>query len=298
MTVLQFILLVCGKMPVFDALNAAFATAGTGGFSIKSDGFAGYSSYLQIVTTVFMLLYSVNFASYYFLCRGKWKDALNAEVKTFFVIVVSAITLISLNLCLTGVNSSAGTPYGVGEAIKHAAFTVASIVSTTGFATEDFATLWPTFSCVILVALMFVGACAGSTGGGMKVSRHMVLYKGAAHEVKRIINPRLVKRITLDGRVVEKETVRAINAYLVSFVFLFALSFFIVSIESGDFSTGFTAVTATMNNIGPGLGKVGPSGSFGFYSWWSKLVFIFDMLAGRLEIFPMLVLFAPATWRR
>ena len=298
MTVVQLIMLLCGGMPLFDALNTAFATAGTGGFSIKSDGFAGYSPYLQVVTTEFMFFFSINFTSYYLLGRGKWKEAFNAEVKGFLLIVFAAIAMIALNLCLTGALASDGQKYGIGEAIRHAAFTVASIISTTGFATEVFANLWPVFSNVILVLLMFIGACAGSTGGGMKVSRHIVLYKNATREIKRLIHPKQIKPVSVDGRAVEKEVVRSINAYLACFIAIFVLSFLVVSLEGHDFTSNFTAVATTLNNVGPGLGEVGPSGSFGGYSWWSKLTFIFDMLAGRLEIFPMLVLFSPATWRR
>ena len=295
MTILQFILLLCGGMPVFDALNTAFATAGTGGFSVSSQGMNAYSSYAQIVTTVFMLLFSVNFASYYLVLRGKFKDAFNAEVRMFLLIVFTAITAVTLNLCLTGYLD--GTFSSVGDALKHAAFAVASVISTTGFATVDF-NLWPTLSKAILVALMFVGACAGSTGGGMKVSRHIVLFKGASHEVRRMLHPKQVKKITMDGKVVEHEVVRSINAYLVAFIALFLLSLLIVSFDGKSLETTFTSVAATINNIGPGLGEVGPAGNFADFSIWSKLVFIFDMLAGRLEIFPMLILFAPTTWRK
>lgn len=295
LTALQFILLICGGMPAFDALNTAFATAGTGGFSVTSQGMNAYSSYAQIVTTVFMLLFSINFASYFLAWRGKWKDAFNTEVRTFLLIVVGVIAAITLNLCLTGYLD--GTFSSVGDALKHAAFAVASVISTTGFATVDF-NLWPTLSKVLLVILMFVGACAGSTGGGMKVSRHIVLFKGASHEIRRMLHPKQVKKITLDGKVVEHEVVRSINAYLVAFIALFVLSFVVVSFDGKSFETTFTSVVATINNIGPGLGEVGPTGSFADFSVWSKLVFIFDMLAGRLEIFPMLILFAPTTWRK
>ena len=296
MTILQFILLLCGGIPVFDALNIAFATAGTGGFSITSSGMLGYSSYIQIVTTVFMLLFSINFASYYLALRGKIKDALNTEVKAFLLIVIFAVAGITLNLCLTD-GYIGGTFTSEGDALKHSAFAVASVISTTGFATVDF-NLWPSLSKIILLALMFVGACAGSTGGGMKVSRHLVLFKGAKHEVRRMIHPKQIKKITLDGKVVEHEVVRSINAYLVAFILVFVASLLLVSIDGKSVETTFSAVTATINNIGPGLGEAGPYGSFTSFSWLSKLVFIFDMLAGRLEIFPMLILFSPATWKK
>ena len=296
LTFLQFILLLVGGMPSYEALNVAFATAGTGGFAVKGSGMLEYSSYLQIVTTVFMLLFSVNFASYFLAFKGKVKEAINLEVRVFFTIVLIAIAVISLNLCLS--TAYLGQTFtSVPDAIKHSAFAVASMISTTGFTTVDF-NLWPTFSKAILLILMFVGACAGSTGGGMKVSRHIVLCKGASHEIRRMLHPKQVKKITMDGKVVDHEVVRSINAYLVAFVLLFILSVCIVSLDGMDVTTSFTAVAATINNIGPGLGAVGPAGNYGDFSTLSKLVFIFDMLAGRLEIFPMLILFAPTTWRK
>jgi trk system potassium uptake protein TrkH len=291
LTALEFIFLLFGKMPVFEALNVSFATAGTGGFAVTGDSLAGYSSYLQIVTTVFMFLFSINFASHYLILFGKIKEALNAEVRVFVGIVVTAITLITLNLWLTDYG------YGLGETIKHSSFAVISIMSTTGFATENFGA-WPHFSQMILVLLMFVGACAGSTGGGMKVSRHIILVKGGLREVGQLIHPKQVKKITVDGKIVEHEVVRSVNAYLVAFVLVFVVSLLLISIEGQTFETSFTSVATTMNNVGPGLGKIDTMGNFAFYTDFSKIVFIFDMLAGRLEIFPMLVLFAPATWRK
>lgn len=294
MTLLQFILLLFGKMPVFDALTTAFATAGTGGFAIKGDSFASYSTYSQIVVTVFMVLFSINFNSYYLLCRGRFKDALNAEVKTFLIIVLAAISMITLDLCLT---ESAVYEYSVGEALKHSAFSVASVVSTTGFATANF-DLWPAFSKTILVTLMFIGACAGSTGGGIKVSRILILSKGAKHEVNRLIHPKQVKKIMIDKRVVEHEVVRSVNAYIIAYALIFIISLLIISWDGKDLVTNFTSVVTTLNNVGPGLGLVGPDGNFASFSVLSKLVYIFNMLVGRLEVFPMLVLFSPATWKK
>lgn len=290
LTVLQFVLLLFGTT-VFDALNIAFATAGTGGFALKGDGLAGYSPYVQVVVTVFMILYSINFASFFFIIRGKLKEAFNAEVRVFLTIVVLAVTLISINLCLTQ------TGLSVGEVIRHSAFSVASVVSTTGFSTLDF-NLWPTFSKTILVIIMFMGACAGSTGGGMKVSRFVILFKGMSHETKRMLHPKQVKKVHMDNHVVEEETIRGIFSYLIAFIAVFLISLLIISLDGYDVTTSFTAIVATINNIGPGLGEVGPAGNYAFFSWWSKLVLIFDMLAGRLEIFPMLLLFLPATWRK
>ncbi len=294
MTLTQVILMLVGGMPVFDAVTTAFATAGTGGFSVKADGFAGYSTYLQIIVTIFMLLFSINFNAYYLIGKRKWKDVLTTEIKAFLIIVVSAITLITANLLLTNV---ADYGYSFGEALKHTAFTVASIVSTTGFSTENF-DLWPSFSKTILVLLMFIGACAGSTGGGIKVSRVVMLSKGASHEVGRILHPNKVKKITMDKRVVKHDVVRSLNAYIIAYVLICIFSILLISLEGYDMTTNFTSVAATLNNIGPGLSLVGPAGSFAFFNDFSKLVYIFDMLAGRLEIFPMLVLFAPATWRK
>ena len=291
LTIVEFIFLVF-DMPVFDAINIAFATAGTGGFAIKGDSLASYSSYAQIVVTVFMLLFSVNFGSYFFIVRGRLKEAFNTELKVFCGVVLTTIALITLNVYL-----SSDCTYTLGETIKHTAFSVASIISTTGFGTEDF-TLWPTFSQTLLLLIMFIGACAGSTGGGIKVSRVLILYKGATHEMRRLLHPKQVKKITLDNRVVEHEVVRGVNAYIIAYAMIYIVTTLLLCLDTADLLTNFTAVAATLNNIGPGLGAVGPSGNYAFYSVGSKLVFIFNMLAGRLEIFPMLLLIAPMTWKK
>ena len=310
LTLLQFIFMVCGGMPVFDAITTAFATAGTGGFAIKADGFAGYNSYLQIVVTVFMLIFSINFNSYYMLIKRRWKEVFTEEVRWFLAIVIIAISAVTLNVFLTQTVNALGDKMSFGEALKHSAFSVATMISTTGFSTEDFNT-WPAFSQVILVGLMFMGACAGSTGGGIKVARFLVLGKSANNGIGKMLHPKQIKHVTMDNRVIEPEVVRSVFGYMIAYVAIFAVSFLIISLdlgnlnlsaitngENGAFATGFTSVAATLNNIGPGLGAVGPAGSFHDFSWWSKLVFIFDMLAGRLEIFPMIVLFAPLTWKK
>lgn len=291
LTLIQFIMLICGGMSVFEAINTAFATAGTGGFSFKNSGFADYSSYIQIVVTVFMLLFSINFNSYYLIFRGKFKESFNTEVRAFLIIVATAIILITLNVYFSGTMTS------FGGALKHTAFTVSSIISTTGFSTENF-DLWPSFSKIILVMLMFIGACAGSTGGGIKVSRWLIMGKSAGNEMSRMLHPKRVKRVTMDGRVVEDDVVRSVHSFFIAYILIFAISLLIVSLDGESLTTNFTAVSATINNIGPGLDMVGPMGSFTNFSWWSKLVFIFDMLVGRLEVFPMLLLFAPGTWRK
>ena len=289
LTVVQFICLLAAKMEVFDAINTAFATAGTGGFAIKNSGMDGYSPAIQIIVTVFMLIFSINFNSYYLLIRGKLKEVLNCEVKWFLVVVFVAIGVITLNV--------RGLFDTTGEAVRHSAFTVASIISTTGFATKDF-NLWPELSRTIIVLLMFVGACAGSTGGGFKVSRFIILFKGMGREIRRTLHPKKVELVSIDSRPVENRTVLAVGMYLVCYIAVFALSAIVLAIENVPSVTSFTAVSSCLNNIGPGLEQVGPTSNFAFFSPVSKVVLIFDMLAGRLELFPILILFAPATWKK
>lgn len=289
MTAVQFILLLFGGIGAFDALNIAFSTGGTGGFGTKNDSFASFSSYVQIVTTVFMFLFSINFSSYYLALRGKFKDAFNTEVRVFIGLVAVVITIITLDIA---------SMYGsVGEALKHSSFNVVSMISTTGFASDNF-DLWPNLSKTLLVLIMFVGACAGSTGGGIKVSRILILIKGMSKELKSLIHPKQVKKISIDSKEVEPEVVRSVNAYIVCYVMLFLVSVLVLSFEETDLVTNFTAVTATINNIGPGLAEVGPASNFSSFSIVSKLMLSFDMLAGRLELFPMLILFSPSTWKK
>ncbi|MBO5203949.1 MAG: TrkH family potassium uptake protein [Clostridia bacterium] len=288
LTLLQFILLLCGGMSVFEALNTAFATAGTGGFGVKNDSIASFSPYIQIVVTVFMLLFSLNFSSYYLVLKGRFKDAFNSEIRTFMYIVVSAIVIITLNV--RNMFSS------LGEAVRHVAFTVASIISTTGFATVDF-DLWPELSRMIILTVMCIGACAGSTGGGIKVSRLMILVKGMISEIKTLLHPRRVKKVSVDSRPVDNDVIRSVNSYMVFYILIFLVSMMIITLDGHDLVTNFSSVAATVNNIGPGLALAGPTQNFSFFSPLSKLVLIFDMLAGRLELFPMLLLFAPSTWR-
>ena len=289
MTLIMFVLLLFGDMSVFEALCTALGTAGTGGFGVLNDSMASYSPYIQWVVTVFMLLFSVNFSCYYLLLLGRIKDVFSAELRTFIAVVGTVMLVVTLN--------TRGLFDSLGEAIRHVAFTVASLISTTGFATENF-DAWPELSRALLVLIMFIGACAGSTGGGLKISRLMILFRGAFNEIGNLIHPRRVKRVTVDGHPVDNEVVRATNVYMMWYVLLFTVSVILISFDDHDLITNFTAVTATINNIGPGLNLVGPTGNFAFFSIPSKLVLIFDMLAGRLELFPMLVLFAPATWRR
>ena len=289
LTLIQFILLLCGSMSPFEALTTAFGTAGTGGFSVRGDSMASYSPYIQWVVTVFMLLFSINFSCYYLFLLRRFKDAFNTELRRFIYIVGIVILVITLNV--------RGAFDTLGETLRHVSFTVASLISTTGFATVDF-NLWPELSRTLLVLIMFIGACAGSTGGGLKISRLMILLRGAVNELGNLIRPHRVKRITIDKRPVEPEVVRATNVYMIWYILIFTASVIIISFDDHDLITNFTAVTATINNIGPGLNLVGPTGNFGFFSIPSKLVLIFDMLAGRLEIFPVLALFAPSTWKK
>ena len=291
LTVMQFVILLIVRMPVFDALCTAFGTAGTGGFGIRGDSFASYSVPIQVVTAVFMILFGVNFNAYFYLTSKNDKKLAfkMEEVRVYFGIIAVAVLFITVNIL--------GMCNGIGDALNKAFFQVGSIITTTGFATTDF-NLWPEFSKTILVVLMFCGACAGSTGGGIKVSRIIIMLKNVKVEVKKYIHPRSVSRVKLDGKPVEAETNNGVRVYLLAYAAIFIASMLVISLDNFDFTTNFTAVAATFNNIGPGLNMVGPTGNFSEFSWISKLVLILDMLAGRLELYPLLVLFAPSVWRK
>ena len=289
LTFIEFIMLLCGGMDVFESLATAVGTAGTGGFGVRNDSMAGYSPYIQWVVTAFMLLFSVNFSCYYLIILGRVKDAFNAEFRAFVAVVGTVVLILTLNV--------RGFFDTLGDCLRHVTFTVASLMSTSGFATVDF-DAWPELSRTLLVLIMFVGACVGSTGGGLKIYRLMILLRGALNEVGSMIFPRRVKRVTVDGHPVDPEIVRATNVYIVWYFLVFGVSLLLISFDRFDLVTNFTAVTATINNIGPGLGVVGPTGNFSEFSVFSKLVLMFDMLAGRLELFPMLVLFSPSTWKK
>ncbi len=290
MTVAQIILLLLGGMPVFDAVTLSMGTAGTGGFGVRNDSVGSYTPYMRNVITVFMILFGINFNIYYlFLCK-KWKQALRSEeVRMYFGIIILAIVMITYNV-------RNFFPNGL-EAFQQAAFQVASIMTSTGYSTVDFGK-WPILSQTILLMLMFVGACAGSTGGGIKVSRVLLMIKSVKRELHIIVHPRARMKIKMDDRVVEGDTLRSVNVFIGCYLLIFAVSLLCISVDDFDFTTNFTAITATINNIGPGLGQVGPAGNFGGYSGFSKYVIMFDMLVGRLEIFPMMALFLPQTWRR
>lgn len=289
MTVLEVLLLLVGNMPFFDALTTSFGTAGTGGFGIKNDSLAGYSAYLQWVVAIFMMLFGVNFNAYYLLLFGKLRKALSMEeVKVYFGIMAAAVLVIFLNI-----RQSCS---GIFAAFTQSAFQVSSIMTSTGFSSVDF-NLWPQASRTILVMLMFIGACAGSTGGGIKVSRFIILIKTIIKELDSYIHPKIIKKIKMDGKPVEHEVVRSINVYFITFMIIFSASVLAVSCEGKDLITNFTAVIATLNNIGPGLELAGPTQNFGHFSLFSKYVLMFDMLAGRLELFPLLILFHPSAWK-
>lgn len=283
-----------GNISLFDSVCLSFGTAGTGGFAVRCDGLASYSTYEQALTTVFMILFGVNFSIYFFLICSKYKLAWqNSELKCYIAIILIAITLITVNVVMAG-----GHFDSVGEAIHHVSFSVGSIITTTGYGTVDFAQ-WPEFSRTVLVILMIVGACAGSTGGGMKVSRILILFKNQARELRRMIHPHAVEIITMDKKKVDKSAISGTTAFLSVYCLILIVSVVLLSLDGFGTETSVTAVIATLNNIGPGTSAVvGPFGGFGSFSVLSKLVMIFDMLCGRLELFPLLLLLRPSTWRK
>ena len=290
LTVLQVVLLVAGKMPFFEALTTAFGTAGTGGFAVKNSSIAEYSPYIQNVISVFMIIFGIDFTVYYLLLMRKFKEVFSSEEARVYLVIIAVATLfIGIN-CYDRYES-------IGQNLTHSLFQVSSVITTTGFATVDF-DKWPQFSTTILVALMFVGACAGSTGGGMKVSRILILIKSMFKEIRDVVRPNSIHKIKFSGRTVESGVIKTVYGYAAAYVAVFAVSLLLVSLENFNFTTNFTAVAATINNVGPGLAGVGPASNFAGYGTLSTLVLIFDMLVGRLEVFPMLVLLSAHTWRK
>lgn len=290
MTVVQILLLLFSGMHWFDALAIGFGTAGTGGFGVLNDSLGSYTTFQQAVTTIFMILFGVNFNIYYLFLIKKPKDAFRSEeVRSYLGIILASVLLIAWNT-----REMFGT---ILQALHHGAFQVASIITTTGFSTVDF-DLWPSFSKAILVCLMFVGACAGSTGGGIKVSRIAIAVKTVKKELSFLIHPRSIKVLKFEGKTIEHTVLRSINTYLIAYLLIFVSSILLISLNSFDLVTNFTAVAATLNNIGPGLSQVGPTCNFSMFSPGTKIVLMFDMLAGRLELFPMLLLFSPKTWMK
>lgn len=290
LTIVNIIFLLAGGMPLFDSVCTAFGTAGTGGFGIKNDSIASYSPYIQNVCTVFMLLFGVNFSCYYMLLLRQFYSVFkDEELRLYLGIVLGSIVLITLN-----VRGFYGT---LEETVRHAAFQVASIVTTTGFATTDF-DLWPSFSKAIILGLMVIGASAGSTGGGFKCARVLIVVRSLRRNLRRAILPQKVQVVRINNHMIDEKVLENTNAYLTAYVIILFVSFILVSIDQFSITTNITAVLSCFNNIGPGLEAVGPTCNFGDFSWLSKLVLIMDMLAGRLEIFPILILFSRSTWGR
>ncbi len=290
MTVIQIILLLITGMSPFEAMTLSFGTAGTGGFGVLNSSIGSYSVASQAVITIFMILFGINFNVYYLLRVKKPMEACKHEEMRYYLgIIMIAVILITVNI--------RDSFSSLMEAFHHAAFQVASIITTTGYSTADF-NLWPEFSRFILVLLMFVGACAGSTGGGIKVSRVIIMMKLVKNELSYLIHPKRVRQIHFEQHVVTKEVLRSISVFFIAYALIYGASVLLISLDNLDFTTNFTAVAATLNNIGPGLEQVGPVNNFSVFSQQAKIVLMFDMLAGRLELFPLLLLFTPSTWKR
>ena len=290
MTLFTIVALLLSGMKTFDSVTLAMGAAGTGGFAVLNSGCAVYTPLQQWILTIAMIAFGVNFNFYYLMLCKKGKAAISSqEVIAYFLIILLAGGVISWN--------TYPMYHSIGEAVRTAFFQVGSIITTTGYSTTDF-DLWPELSKCILVMLMFIGACAGSTGGGIKVSRILILLKTVKKELGSIVHPRSIKRIRFDDHPVEHEVLRAINVFLIVYLVIYSFSMLIISVDGFSFETNFTAVAATLNNIGPGLDQVGPTSNFFGYGPVSKLILIFDMLAGRLELFPMLILFYPSTWKK
>lgn len=294
MTVLMIISYTLSGMPFFDALCIGVGTSGTGGFAIRNTGMSDYSNFSQALITIWMILFGVNFNVYYLFYRKKFKEALRSEeVRVYFGIIITAIVVLTLGVYFNNYREE-----GLYYSFHHSAFTVGAIITTTGFGTVDFSG-WPEFTKMIILILMFVGACAGSTGGGMKISRYIILFRQAKKELHMLIHPQAVKLVRFEGKPVEHTVQRSVNNYCILYLMIFVSSLFVVSLDGYDFMTSFSSVASAMNNIGPGLTKmIGPAGTFANFSALSKLVFIFDMLAGRLELLPIVMLFYPKTWTR
>ena len=290
LTFCEIFMLWVFKMPIYDALVTTFGTVGTGGFGIYNSSLGGYSPEIQVIVTIFLVLSGINYTAYFYIFSFKFKEAFRIEeVRWYFMIFFSAVAIITFNI--------RGLYETFSEALRHAAFQVASIITTAGFATADF-DLWPELSKTILVIIMIVGSCSGSTAGGMKISRVLMLIKTIKKELSLIMHPREVRKIRMDGHVVEHQTLRNTNVFFVVYFVILLSSTLLISIDNFDFTTNFTATIATLNNIGPGLAKVGPTQNFSIYSTFSKFILMFNMLAGRLELFPLVVMMLPSTWKR
>jgi len=290
MTVVEIVLLALGGMPLFDSVVHTFGTAGTGGFGVKADSIAGYSPYLQWVIAIFMLLFGVNFNLYYMLLIRKFKAAFkSSELWCYVAIVVLSVAAICLNIYPLYENFA--------EVLRLSVFQVSSIVTTTGFATTDF-NLWPDLSKAILLILMLVGACAGSTAGGLKVSRVVLIFKIIGREFKRLIHPRSVSRVKFEGKSVDETVLGTVTTYFAVYMAILLSAFLVLSLEPFGFETNFSAVVACFNNVGPGFAGVGPAANYADYSVLSKVVLSLSMLLGRLEIYPLLLVFIPKFWKK
>lgn len=290
MTLVEIILLLSAGMPLFDSLTVSFGTAGTGGFGIKNTSIADYNMVIQAIISIFMILFGVNFGAYFLLLGNNKKDAFKLEeVHWYLIIIAGAVAIITIN--------TKDMFHNLFTAFHHALFQVASVITTTGYSTTDF-DLWPQLSRAVLVIVMFIGACAGSTGGGIKVSRIIILVKSVKQELGYFIHPRSVKVIKMDNKPLSANSIRGVNAFFVTYTLIFVASLLIITFDNFDLVTNFTAVTATLNNIGPGLKLVGPTGNFGIFSPVAKYILMFDMLAGRLELYPILLLFTPSVWKK
>ena len=290
LTVFDIFFLLLGKLPLFESVCTAFSTAGTGGFGIKADGMASFSPYIQNVCTVFMMLFGINFTCFYLLLLGNFKSVFkNEELRFYLGTFVVCVTLITANIYQMYDT--------VGEALRHSAFQVASLITSTGFATTDF-NLWPPFAKAILFLLMFIGACAGSTGGGIKCSRVLLYIKTFIRSIRQTLHPQKIQLIRLNGEPTDEKIIRSTLGYLCAYALLILASFFLVSVDGFSFETNMSSVVSCFNNMGPGFDSAGPMANYSGFSAFSKFILIWDMLAGRLEIFPILVLFSPSTWKK
>ena len=291
LTLAEVVFLLCGGLSLFESTVLSFGTAGTGGFCIRSSGIAEYSSYIQWVIVAFMLIFGINFNLYFLVLIKRFKAAISSrELWVYLGIVLVSTALIAFNIYEV-------CGYSVADSIKHSAFQVSSIATTTGYATADF-NLWPSFSKAILVLLLFVGGCAGSTAGGFKISRVIILFKSVKKEVGKLLHPRSVRTVTLEGKALDDGTISGVTNYFVIYIICILLLFIGLSLNGLDFETNMTAAITCFNNVGPGLSLVGPFGGFDCFNYFSKILLSFAMLLGRLEIFPVLLFFSPATWVR
>lgn len=288
-TLVEMVLLYLCGVPLFDSITLSFATVGTGGFAIKNDSIASYPPAAQWIIVIFMVLCGVNFNIHFLIIMKRWKEAIkSSELKLYFFLIAFSTIVISFNI--------RNLYASISEVVRAAAFQVSSVITTTGFSTVNY-DLWPEFSKGILLILMFIGASAGSTGGGIKVSRIIIMFKTLKSELEHYLHPKMIKKEKMDGKSLESNVIKSVNAFIIAYVFIFVTSMLLISVDNRDLVTNFTAIAATINNIGPGFSLVGPNENFGFFSHFSKYILIFNMIVGRLELFPVLILLIPSTWK-